>query len=250
MKKCTYCGHENSDTETHCWECGTQEFENPVAPFDPEPKRRSTLSHVLFRLASSACVFMAVSGLSLYVAWQSVREVDAASFEQAVTKYRLRQLNQTLTEYQQRFHTLPASLDQLWAMTNGVAPSSEEAGLDGWKRPLLFSTNGSDVIIMSYGRDGKPGGRGIDYDLTNKKLRPKESFPTFQQFLWDLPTKAMIVACLVCGALAFLLSLFAIEVPDLSLPSLASLGFKLVLTTIGAVIVALIISAFHIPSGH
>src|SRR4051794_5499456 len=68
MKKCTYCGRENKDHETHCWECGTQEFDGEVAPFSPEQKSRSTLRQVLFRLAVSSCVFMAVSGLSLYVA--------------------------------------------------------------------------------------------------------------------------------------------------------------------------------------
>ncbi len=36
MKKCAYCGRENSDEAVYCRECGT-EFERPSAPPNPPP---------------------------------------------------------------------------------------------------------------------------------------------------------------------------------------------------------------------
>lgn len=38
MKRCSYCGRENSDDVLYCRECGT-EFESPAEPAPPKPMR-------------------------------------------------------------------------------------------------------------------------------------------------------------------------------------------------------------------
>jgi Putative prokaryotic signal transducing protein/zinc-ribbon domain len=49
MKKCTYCGKENSDEALHCSECGT-EFKSPTSvdtPAEPETPQTETASEKL-----------------------------------------------------------------------------------------------------------------------------------------------------------------------------------------------------------
>jgi hypothetical protein len=164
----------------------------------------------------------------------------------------LRRFDQCLTQYQQQFHSAPNSLAQLLAMTNGVPPPEDKRfSSDGWERPYLFTTDGTNCLITSLGRDGKPGGRGLDCDMTNKDRTPKEAFPTFHQFLFEMPRfRGMIMICLLCGGLAGLLCFSKARIPELTLPGLVLAGFRLGATIVGAFIVAFIISCLHIPSGH
>jgi hypothetical protein len=160
--------------------------------------------------------------------------------------------------YQQKHNALPRSLGQLRTtgqslpFTEDVVIVDEGKGviLDGWHRPFLCSSDGTNFLVTSYGRDGKPGGAGLDCDLTNKNRYPRESLPTFLQFVFDMEMGGIVGTCVVCGVLTFLLSLFTIKSTDLTRQGIVVLGAKIGATVIGAVIVAVIISALHIPSGH
>lgn len=47
----------------------------------------------------------------------------------------------------------------------------ERPPLDPWQRPYVYrypASTGSGFELMSYGRDGKPGGEGLDADLSDK----------------------------------------------------------------------------------
>lgn len=207
-------------------------------------------SNLFFRLAVASCVGIVVAALAIAVAWQNAREAPMMRRAQWWTQRNLRGIEQAITRYQQESNALPCSLSQLMGMESDIHFENNGEILDGWKRPFVCSTDGTNFLVTSYGRDGKPGGKGLDCDLTNRNRSPKESLPTFLQFVCDLPSGGMIGTCFVCGAIAFFLSLYAVKTPDLTPHGLAALGFKLGATIIGAVIVAVIISALHIPSGH
>jgi general secretion pathway protein G len=40
--------------------------------------------------------------------------------------------------------------------------------LDPWDRPYIYLNEGGKPVIISYGRDGSPGGDGEDQDVSNK----------------------------------------------------------------------------------
>jgi general secretion pathway protein G len=40
---------------------------------------------------------------------------------------------------------------------------------DPWGRPYVYQSNGSSYSIQSLGRDGKPGGEGVDADIVRKR---------------------------------------------------------------------------------
>ena len=47
---------------------------------------------------------------------------------------------------------------------------------DPWNNPYLYAspgTDGRDYDIISYGRDGKPGGEGYDADISTLTLEPR-----------------------------------------------------------------------------
>ncbi|MBT9520759.1 MAG: type II secretion system major pseudopilin GspG [Dechloromonas sp.] len=47
----------------------------------------------------------------------------------------------------------------------------KEVPLDPWEHPYLYrqpGPNGSDYQLLSYGKDGQPGGNGDDADISNR----------------------------------------------------------------------------------
>ena len=169
----------------------------------------------------------------------------------------LREIGRGVNLYQQKSNALPTSLDQLRAITNDdgavfirVLLDSKGGFVDGWQRPYLFSENGTNFLITSLGRDGKPGGRGVDADLTDKNPWPKEAWPTFSQFWSNEHFNGMIHTSIVCGILAGFLSLLTVRIPNLNKKGIIILVLGLCATLIGTLFVTTIITALHIPSGH
>lgn len=252
MKKCAYCGRDNPDDAEICRVCGERNFGDSPAVSEPGGSGFAQFGQLLFRVLVSILVWAAVSGLSLYVAWENGAAAPSAAYEQWRTQRDLRQLGQDLSEYRQRFHAAPGSLAQLLAMTNAV-PSAEESplSLDGWGRPFLFTSDGTNCLVTSLGRDGQRDGHGLDCDLTTQDPRPRGAFPTLRQFLFEMPkTRPMIRVCLLCGGLAFLLCLFRARMPELTGPGLVLAGLKLGAIIVAALLVTILISSLHIPSGH
>jgi len=165
----------------------------------------------------------------------------------------LQTFSNSIAAYQKKYHTTPASIDQLKAMTNEV-PDSEylpfEGLKDGWRNPYIITNYGSNLVVISYGRDGKPGGTGVDCDLTSVNPHPLESVPTFSQFWANPEMGGMIKSSIICGVLAGILSLFTIRIPALNRRTLLVLALKLFLTLIGTLYITSIITAVHVPSGH
>jgi hypothetical protein len=257
MRKCSYCGHENADEATHCHECGT-EFIAEVPPtipsnaIDKKENQPVVQKQLPLRLLIAACIWFVVSGMSLYTAWQQANH-SIAWWQQWETQRALKDMSNAVEAYQQKFKVPPHTFEQLQAMTNEV-PNMEYwaiTGLtDAWQHPFVITNEGTDCLIISYGRDGKPGGKGIDYDLTSGNRNPKEAEPTFDQFFNNKETQGMIVSSFVCGGLAALLSLLTVRVPNLTKRGLIILGLSLCATVFGTVLVTIFITALHIPNGH
>jgi len=209
---------------------------------------------VLLRSVVALSVAVAVTAISLYAAWLNGRDASPARVEQSKTQWQLRAIDRGVTLYQARSNQLPASMDQLLASSDEIPVfglGKEGELLDGWQRPFLFTRQGTNVMVTSWGRDGKPGGEGLDCDLSNKDWRPANSLPAFAQFLWKMPkVRGMIISCLLCGLLALVVAFASVKVPHFTRHGLSALAIRIVATTISALVVAWFISALHIPSGH
>ena len=194
---------------------------------------------------------VAITSISLYTAWQNALDTDMVSREQWFTQKTLNEINLATAKYQEKRHQNPQSYEQLLSLTNDFdLRYCNEEFLDGWKRPFLISSNETSFLVTSYGRDGKPGGVGLDCDLTSKDWKPKESALTFVQFFTNALTRGMVVSCFVCGVFAFLTSFFTVKKWQHGEADYSNLFWRLAMTVGGALIAAIFISALHVPSGH
>ncbi len=246
MKNCGYCGFENEDDAVTCQQCGQQAFTEAPTPADTI-KRHINLQKLMLRLLVAAAVWLIVSGISVYVAWGNASNSNDCRWEQYITRLRLKSIADSIAAYRQKFGVSPQSLGDLMKFPRPFSPGDMEHPIDGWGHPMVLSTNTTNLVVTSYGRDGKPGGIGLDYDLTTENPDPKEARPTFQQFLHEMPTKGMILSCFVCGGFAGLLSFLIVKVPELTRAQIIKLVLKLIVMVLATVFMASIIAGLHIP---
>jgi hypothetical protein len=254
MKKCAYCGRENVDEAMTCPGCGEKEFKQIVPPRNQAVPPRKILGeeHLFLRLLVALGVWVVVSGISLHVAWQ---QGNHSFFWHRLreTQRALADMNQAIVAYQTEFKVAPTNFEQLAGMTNAVPEMwewSQVGFTDSWKHPFIFSKEGTNCLIISYGRDGRPGGQGLDYDLTSHNPHAEEASPTFSQFFGCEEMRGMIDWSFICGGLAAILSFATVRIPNLDGRGVIRLGFRLLATLIGAIFVTLTITAVHFPSGH
>lgn len=208
-----------------------------------------TRTQLGFRVAVALFVGLIVVCISMYVGWQNAVEAPAARIQQWMTQEELRSIGKAISTYQTRRGRPPQSINNLDQGGDLLITQAQSDG-DGWRRPFIFSVSGTNAIAISYGRDGKPGGLGLDCDLSSTNWAPTEARPTLQQFFYGMPTGGMIKASIACGVLVFFLALFTLRVPALTRSALLYLVLKIILITIAAAFVATIITALHVPSGH
>jgi general secretion pathway protein G len=251
MKQCGYCGRENPDEATHCSECRSL-----LEPLKPKSSKIRSFSgrRLLLRGLIAIFVGLTISGIALRVAYrQSVNSV--AWVEQKMTARDLERLRDLLVAYQRASNSFPQNYQtfQSFALQVPVMAGKfqiEDGFRDLWDHPYVFTNESTNCVIISYGADGKPGGVGVDCDLSTLNPLPKQSTPTFQQFWEHKKTQDMILLCFICGAMAAALSLFTVRVPDLTPRGWLVLGLSLGATLLGTLIVTSMITALHVPSGH
>jgi type II secretory pathway pseudopilin PulG len=63
-----------------------------------------------------------------------------------------------VSDYRTRFGRYPSSLSDAVAATSWSAETKRRFAnhTDAWGTPFRYSLNGSDFVLMSYGRDGRP----------------------------------------------------------------------------------------------
>ena len=153
---------------------------------------------------------LAVSGFALFVGWKHASQGPSLNKEQRYTQMQLELINDAITDYRERFGRLPSSLLELASRNHSLMGNEGESVLDGWGRPIRYREDGQEVFVVSYGRDGKAGGLGLDFDLTDKNIWPEQANPTFSQFILEMPSGSLVIVCLVCGAATGLVLFIAV----------------------------------------
>lgn len=200
--------------------------------------------HPLIRVLLSAGIGFAVFALACVVSWLSFRDQPLASIEQYRTTINIWTLGKLVEEYKTKFGKWPDSLVE-------IATSyrlQEKQYHDGWGRPFLYSVDGDRPRILSLGRDGQPGGRGIDADMVADGHKVRREPLTFSQFMDSEFKKPSIYS----GILVFLLSLYLLRSVPVKQQEAMPLSTKLILIAIAAIGTAVVMCLFYIASksGH
>jgi len=241
MPRCLY-GHTTNRTRSY-WR------DDP----DPYNGHMTNYQRIGLRIAISTSVGVLVASIAVVVAWRNIGWMSNFQPEQALTHQLLEVMEPLIETYCAETKTVPQSWGELHHTVEHYSFTHNKDGvpLDGWGHPLLYSVKEGHPVITSCGRDGKPGGIGVNHDLSSDdKSTPRENGPTFIQFALHPSARGVLLTCLACGIGAFWLSMTTVTPSALHGRAALLLVVKLALTILGTLIVAAVLSIFHIPNHH
>src|SRR5262249_27553712 len=154
-----------------------------------------------------------IISLTAYLcSWFNYRGYPYLLNEPEVTRMFLKVLRDDIAHYQSRTGNLPATLADLDAVKENRIPV-DEAGrpVDAWGRPFHYQVAGNSYDLYSLGRDGQPGGAGLDADLHAGKGDPRIEPLTLWQFASSADTAGIRLTCVLAGILAFPLCLLGVR---------------------------------------
>lgn len=193
--------------------------------------------HLVLRLLTACTVGFFIAGTAYVCAFYNQRDSYGLIHGEP---YLLQHLQSAIETHREKTGSLPASLVEVEQLKGKLNDKGQF--LNGWNHPYQYKVDGDKYVLYSLGKDGKPGGEGLDADLYAGDW-PEP--PTFSQFMFDLPTRGVMAACILSGVCAGLICLA--QRRDLSWRSFL---IRLGATAIGTILIAVVISFLHIPSGH
>ncbi len=204
------------------------------------------LSTFLRSLAIGVVVGTAIAFTSYLCAYFNLR-AEFDRFKNNDLRGEFAAIRQALEEAKGKLGRYPASLEDLDApqLSSVRGPSTGVLG-DPWGKPLVYRSDGTSYSLMSLGRDGRPGGIGLDADRDSS---PNASVPvpTFRQFTFDLPTGNLRLFCGLLGLIVLVEAVLErMGAPENRILALVSLPVVFAMT----VGMASVMSIVHIPSGH
>ena len=127
-----------------------------------------------FTLLELLVVIVIIGLLAGYVAPRYFSQVGKSEIQ--VAKAQLESLEKALDQYRLDMRRYPSAEEGLAALVAKPASAGTWAGPylkkavpnDPWGRPYVYRTPGQkgEFELLSYGRDGKPGGSSEDADIT------------------------------------------------------------------------------------
>lgn len=143
---------------------------------------RSHTRAAVVRFLACTAFALAVAGIAYVCAW---REYRAAFYQynevyHDLAVFHLDRLRDALDQHHQATGRYPERLADL-----KLDMRLDEAGelVDPWGRPYQYRVEGDGYTLFSLGRDGQPGGDGLDADLFGQGRQ--NTYPTLWQFTTD-----------------------------------------------------------------
>ena len=126
-----------------------------------------------FTLLELLVVIVIIGLLAGYVAPRYFSQVGKSEIQ--VAKAQIESLEKALDQYRLDMRRYPSAEEGLQALVAKPATAPAWSGpylkksvpVDPWGRPYVYRTPGqkAEFEVISYGRDGKPGGTGEDADI-------------------------------------------------------------------------------------
>ncbi|QDU02644.1 Bacterial type II secretion system protein G [Gimesia chilikensis] len=142
------------------------------------------IRRLLRTLATALLSGFLVFATLFVAAWVNHRGDYNFSSNQRFSRFMLGHAASMIREYQKTQGSLPEKLTDLPQVRESKG-SLEEVLMDGWDRPLQYHPQETSYELFSFGRDGKPGGIGLDADLYLDKRNRELAIVTFSQYLQE-----------------------------------------------------------------
>lgn len=168
----------------------------------PEFTEYVGLRHWKQRLILSLLVGIVMTAIPLLSGWPAVRSPSAGVAEPRRAWIQLVTILGFVKEFQREHNRLPTSISEI----EGGVGSLRRDFNDPWGRPLEFVISDNEFRVTTYGRDGQPGGIGLDADLSTDNLSPPEADLTLQQYLFEIDSGSVWLSCTLCGLLTAVLT--------------------------------------------
>jgi hypothetical protein len=150
-------------------------------------------------------------------------------------------------KHRQSHGELPEKLEDLDVIKQGEFRKNEAGqAIDYWRNPYQYEVQNDKYVIYSYGRDGKPGGEGLDADQYAGGRLP---FPTFSQFTALPDAISTFMLCLLAGLVTFPICLLQGMEKSGKKLSLLVILWRNAITAVFALIIAAWLAAAY-WSGH
>jgi len=155
------------------------------------------------------------------------------------------QIRRGLSDYAREHGQFPDSLEQLPDLKEGWHP------VDPWKHPYQYGKTADGYRLLSLGRDGKPGGVGLDADIDSEQGDDILIEPTLSQFLFEAKGgrtlfNVAIVASLFAGLACYLAS----GTKDGHPAAVGNVLGSIVISTISATVVSLFLVMIYLSVNH
>jgi hypothetical protein len=206
--------------------------------------------HFSWRLPMCFTTALVVTATAWIVAWRSCRNWEFAGYSPQSSTWRLlKRVCESVERYRQKAGKLPADLTELDIVKDKEVPVNEKGQpVDVWGNPFGYQVNGENYVVISYGLDGQPGGEGFDADLRSDQ-DPGFVKMTLWEFTSETRTMGMKLACILGGLFAFPVCLFLPQ-PRRSRGAFIKVLTMNIITAFFAIIVAVVMSLLHLPTGH
>jgi hypothetical protein len=204
------------------------------------------------RLVAAVLVAAVVASVAYYCAWRNYRKWEGFRGLQDMTERELDHVQERVELERAVTGKLPGALAEIrdWELV-AVHLDERKQPVDVWWNAIQYETNGDRFVVYSFGRDGRPGGDGLDGDLYPRSSGRPRPVATLWQFTADPEARGIQTSCVLAGAFAGLVCLLpAHDRRHCTRPSWGRFLIRIAVTAVAAVVGALVISVLHLPTGH
>ena len=223
---------------------------NSASKVDSKPTWRFNV----MRGCLSLLIASVITATSYITAWHELRGNTKFVQDQHATLNAMHRLTAYLEEHSRKTEAYPTTLKELSLSDDDpdlrVAASGNPT--DAWGHDYQFRVTEKTFELSSLGRDGKPGGVGLDADLDHRQSpydSTEEMRLTFQQFATDIDTSRIKRGCLILGGISSVV-IFSLLGDYSRRTSSLQLALSIAITIAGSIVMAMFMSALHIPNHH
>lgn len=205
----------------------------------------------VYRVALFFLIAIPIAALSLLANWQEYRHFHLFSDTNwSIRRNYIDELFFRIEYYRFMNGHYPIVLEEVDDLDSPFRHNGDGEIVDYYDNPIQYDLVGETFTVFSFGRDGRPGGDGLDADVYSRWTGQKLTPPTLRQFYRDCQTKGLVLTSLIAGAVGGLLA-----VPTRNRKQPFPNSWKRIIVRIGitcaaSVIAALFIGIVHLPSGH